>query len=122
MTLPWKPLSKKQLAEIIADTGMDNPVGIYSADDVYRMAMELAERRREGGPTMTDSMREILRTCPACKRKYLDNAIDETAVVVPRAIYKQVLKALQPFGKPDVAICRRAADALKALEDAGDES
>ena len=43
---PWKPLPKKDLARIIADTERDNPQGDHCDDDVYRLAREVEALRQ----------------------------------------------------------------------------
>lgn len=43
----WKPLSKARLAEIIADTELDNPVGMHTDAEVYRLAREVEQHRGE---------------------------------------------------------------------------
>jgi hypothetical protein len=42
----WKPLSKNQLREIIADTEQETPSGMFHCDDdVYRLAREVEQLR-----------------------------------------------------------------------------
>ena len=50
MTRDWKPLTDKWLDKIIADTIQDNPEGVYCADDVYRLAMEVKKHREAFKP------------------------------------------------------------------------
>ena len=41
----WKPLPAKDLDRILADTEQDCPDGLYTADDVYRLAREVEALR-----------------------------------------------------------------------------
>ena len=41
----WSPIPDDRLAEIVRDTAKDDPDGLWTAADVYRIAAELLTRR-----------------------------------------------------------------------------
>lgn len=43
----WKPLSQARLKAIIEDTVQDNPAGDHCNAEIYRLAMEVAQARKE---------------------------------------------------------------------------
>lgn len=70
----WSPVADDRLAMIIADTVRDEPIGIWSAADVYALAREVMDRRRMAATVSVCSVRKRMVSVPVRPVPYEEDA------------------------------------------------